>query len=1060
MKSKFTKLLCMCFGLILSAGAYAIDTYTPDLVWRGAAKDSSFNKTSLNWMTTIDSVTALPFTTGKKLLISYGLPNVVDTVNAVAITRNRRYLLLKENLELGGLVFNSPNAYTMGTTTLPTGEGNVLSGDFQMVQKGTGVVTLVGKGFTLNNTQGTLIENNSTLRVNGPGGTANAGNLIAETVFGPKVTFNNGSLMMGSSSNTTSTLLGYEKMKWDIDVLDNSTGTFTFDRYCTWEGKMTGSANTAFNLYIRCIREVFGGDVSNFKGTFNAGIDHSSDAGSLTLFTPVTGGPACVAFILADTAGVAEFNLDGTLHNILRRENYLAQRDTLKYTYATRYPLGMPDATVNLKDSVLMIWGSDLSTRSSETSMSHDNSICRIGALNGTAASILGSTKQGSGTSNHTWQIGSANTDAVFNGQIMNSGFKSKAGLTNNITKVGTGDWRLTNASHSFNGKIWVRQGSLTVLGRMTSNGKLAVDSGAVLKGSPNFTALSGIDIDGKLEIGGEASAHGIGNMTFGAGDINVNANAKIRIGLGQGNRCDNIKYAGITTFDPGATIEFFVEEGPVAAGDTFAVIIPISTALSASIVGTCNVIMQNGLVLDVTHLFDDPIWATADTKYLCGVVKVISNTNPGVYQSLPAAVTSVSPVAKSAVGVAGAIRVTYDKNILRGTGVITMGGVAFEPIIATNVATINFTGLAAEADSFDLVIPAGAIKESSNNAATAAYTVRFFHDKIAPSLVSQSVRADSVMTWEDSNISFTFSKGITIVNASGITINQTQFEKVKPSVNNAVLTLGTIGLNYGKSYTINIAAGALTDAVGNAGPAVSLNFATASPLRYDSIAALNGKIPTFLPINYDPIVTDTSKVFPLWSFVYSGGGSFANGEITWTSNNTNNKVMAAFWGDATKLNVSARRTGTDAVSLKIQEAVAESSVSKWRTIKELTNDDLTLTKQTFSFNMSPRVRFIKILPSTASATASVTISGYSVEGGPVSIKRTTGSSIRSYMVPNGLSIEGLTAGARVEVYDLTGVRKAALVANSSSMIVPVHGFGIVKITSEAGTTVIKALVK
>lgn len=1046
MKRMFTKILGMCAGLFLCAGVQALDSYTPDLIWTGA-KDTLFNETSLNWITPTDSMTALAFSTGKKLLVSNG-------------QAARRLLLMDKSLEAGGLVFDTPSAYSFATTTTAEGIGNTLSGDFQMVQRGAGVITMYGKGFTVANTKGTLIENNSTLRVNGPGGSANAGNLIAETAFGPKVTFNNGSLMMGSSSNTTSTLLGYEQMKWDIDVLDNSTGTFTFDRYCVWEGKMTGSANTAFNLYIRCIREVFGGDVSNFKGTINAGVDHSSDAGSLTLFTPVAGGPACVAFILADTAGVAEFNLDGTLHNVLRRENYLAQRDTFTYTYATRYPLGMSDGTVNLKDSVLMVWGSDLSIRSGGTSMTRDNSICRIGALNGTAASILGSTRQGNGSSVHSWQIGSANTDAVFNGQIMNSGFKSRSGLTNNITKVGTGDWRLTNASHPFNGKIWVRQGSLTVFGRMTSNGKLAVDSGAILKGSPNFTALSGVDIDGKLEIGAEASAHGIGNMTFGAGDINVTANAKIRIGLGQGNRCDNIKYASITTFDPGATIEFFVEEGPVAAGDTFAVMIPISTALSASIVGACNILIQDGLVLDVTHLFDDPLWATNATKYLCGVVKVISNTNPGVYVALPATVSSVSPVAKSAVGVAGSINVTYDKNIARGTGAITMGGIAFEPVISANLATINFTGLAAETDSFDLIIPAGAIKESSNNAATAAYTVRYYHDKIAPTLVSQSILADSVKSWEDGNITFTFSKGISIANSAAITINQTQFEMLKPSVNNTVLTLGTIGLNYGKNYTITIPAGAITDAVGNAGPAVSLNFSTANPLTYTDVVAFAGKPTVNLPISYDPILTDTSKTFPLWSYINSGAGSFANGEITWTSNNTNNKVMAAFTGIATKLNVSARRTGTDAVGLKIQEAVAESSVSKWRTIRELILDDLTLTKQTFSFNLNPNIRFIKILPSTASATASVTVTGYTVEGTPASIKQTAGLSIRSFNVANGLSLEGLTTGARVEVYDLTGVRKAAMVARSSSMIVPVQGFGIVKITSEAGTTVIKALVR
>lgn len=1054
----FTKILGMCFGLFLCAGVQAMDSYTPDLIWTGAAKDSSFNKTSLNWMTQTDSLTALPFTAGKKLLISNGLPNVVDSVNGIGITRNRRYLQLKDSLVLGGLVFDSPNAYTLGTWTYPNGTGREISGDFQMIQRGAGIINLVGKGFTVNNTQGTLIENNATLRVNGPGGSANAGNLIAETAFGPKVTFNNGSLMMGSSSNTTSTLLGYEKMKWDINVMDNSFGTFTFDKYCTWEGKMTGNENTAFNLYIRCIREVFGGDASKFKGTFNVGLDHSADALPLIQFTPVAGGPACVAFIFADTAGVAEFNADGSLHTVLRREDYLTQRDTLVYTYATRYPMGMPDASINLRDSVIMVWGSDLSTRSGETTLYRDGSICRIGALNGTAASILGSTRQGSSSTNHTWQVGSKNTDAVFNGQIMNSGFKSRSGLTNNITKVGTGDWRLTNANHTFNGKIWVRQGSLTVLGRMTSTGKLVVDSGAVLKGSPNFSAVSTTDIDGKLEIGGEASLHGLGTMTFGAGDVNVNANAKIRIGLGQGNRCDVIKYAALTTFDAGATIEFFVEEGPIAAGDTFAVLIPIAASATASVAGSCNIVMQDGLVLDVTHLFDDPIWAGSQ-KYLCGVVKVISNTNPGIYQSLPATVVSVSPVAKSPVGASGSIKVTYDKNIARGTGVVTMGGVAFEPVITTNVATINYSGLSAEADSFDLVISAGAILEAANSAATAAYTVRFFHDKIAPSLVSQSVRADSITSWEDANFTFTFSEGVTIANAAGITINQTQYEKVKPSVNNAVLTLGTIGLNYGKNYTINIAAGALTDNVGNPVSAVSLNFSTANPLTYTDVVAFNTRANVNLPIAFEPIPKDTAA-YPLWAHFNAGAGSFVDGEMTWTSNNSNNKIMSAFTGIATMFKVTARRTGTDPVGLKIQEAVAEASVSKWRTIKELTSDDLTLTKQTFSFNVSPNIRFVKILPSTASATASIIVSGYTVEGIPASIKQTTGSTIRYYVVTNGLALEGLTAGARVEVYDLTGVRKAAFVANSSSMVAPVKGFGIVKITSEAGTTVIKALVK
>jgi hypothetical protein len=158
MKRTFTKLLFMSFGLFLSAGIYAVDAYTPDLIWTGVAK---------------------------------GLSNVTDTVNGVAVTRNRRYLQLKDSLVLGGLVFNSTNAYTLGTWTTPAGNANVISGDFQMVQHGPATITMVGKGFTVANTQGSLVDNNSTLRVNGPGGSSIV-NLIAETAFGPKVTLNNG----------------------------------------------------------------------------------------------------------------------------------------------------------------------------------------------------------------------------------------------------------------------------------------------------------------------------------------------------------------------------------------------------------------------------------------------------------------------------------------------------------------------------------------------------------------------------------------------------------------------------------------------------------------------------------------------------------------------------------------------------------------------------------------------------------------------------------------------------------------------------------------------------
>lgn len=1062
MKKIFTKFVMAAAGLFLTAGVMAAD-YAPDLVWTGNALDSLWNKTSLNFKT-FSGETPAAFSTGKKLLFSAGLDNFRDTVGTVTRNINRRHIRLKDTLEVGGMVFDSPNEYTLFSDEITGGFGYVIKGDFQLVQKGTGMLTLKGMNLKLDNKQGTLIQN-GTIKVDGPKITNNQ---VAVTAFGPKVVLQNGHLLMGKGCNTTSTTTGYEQMKWDIDIPDNSFGTFTLDRYCTWEGKLTGSASTNFNINLRCVREVVGGDMSDFKGNINVGVDHSPEGPGNYIFYTAQSGFSCLAYVMADTFGIAEFAPGGKLANVYRRDNFKTLIDTSAriaqgYTYTTRYPLGTPDATINLKDSILMIWGSDLTLAAGASNMYRDNAVCRVGALNGTSMTILGSTRQGSGTTNHTWEIGALGTNSVFEGKIINSGFKSKSGLTNNINKVGKGDWRLTNAAHTFNGKVWVKEGSLTALGSFSTNGALVVDSGAVLKGTPNFSSVSSTTIDGTVEIGGEAEAHGLGSVTFGAGDVTFGKNAKIRIGLGQGSRCDKLNYFGLMKFDPEATIEFFVEEGPVVAGAQYQVIVPISTSSSASIETTAKVVCQDGLVLDYSKLFDDPIWS--DNKAMCGVVTVISNTNPGVYQSEAAKVKSVNPVEKSAIGTSGTIVLTYDKDIKRGTGNITVGDKTFEPVISGATATINYSGISNASDSTDLVVPQGSILDLFSGTACKAFSARYFNDKVVPTLTAQSVKNDSIISWGDASMTFTFSEDVKVANTAAFTIgSRSQCEKVKPTASGKVVTVNYVALNFGKNYTIDIPAGAITDAVGNPAGAISVKFSTKPlPVFAADSTALNGKPSTTLPIVQDTIV-NSGNVYPLWAQYSSGTsmyGSFANGEMTWNVNNSNNKIMAAFTGDAKSIYVTARRTGTGSVGLTIQESPAEASVAEWRTIQELTEDQLTTDKKEFGWNLSSGTRFIKIKPTVASTTNTLIISSYKVLTTPTSVEKPGIATFRYYNAEGGLVIDGLSGRTRIEVYNLAGMRTSTLTANSSSQFVPVSGFALVKVVSEnQGTTVIKAMVK
>ena len=239
----------------------------------------------------------------------------------------------------------------------------------------------------------------------------------------------------------------------------------------------------------------------------------------------------------------------------------------------------------------------------------------------------------------------------------------------------------------------------------------------------------------------------------------------------------------------------------------------------------------------------------------------------------------------------------------------------------------------------------------------------------------------------------------------------------------------------------------------------MSLNFKTQGyDKNMDDVTALNGKTSTTLPIEQYPLTAGDGGAYPLW--VQNKEGSFAEGTgVTWTSNNSGNKVMAAFTGNAQALYVWAKATGKEML-LTIQESPAEAGVVTWRTIREIDDWDLGENERRFEFALTPGCRFIKIKPSQASATSSIIITGYRVDDKPVALENADKNELVAFNVAGGLLLNGLTNGSKVEVFNLSGNRVAMYVAEGSEMFVSAEGFTLIKVTAKEGVQVLKAIAR
>ena len=183
-----------------------------------------------------------------------------------------------------------------------------------------------------------------------------------------------------------------------------------------------------------------------------------------------------------------------------------------------------------------------------------------IGELTGVATSGLG----GPPTSGRTvtWRVGGRNTDAVFNGSIVNS-----TGSTA-ITKQGTGIWTLTGAC-THTGATTVSAGALLINGSTTGSA-LTVQSAAALGGIGTVTGSVTFQSGAILEHGAiSATPLAItGNVTFGTNAI-IRPVAGIALGPGTYTL---LTYTGTRTGTP--TLSW---QAP--AGSTLAATFDLSTA-------------------------------------------------------------------------------------------------------------------------------------------------------------------------------------------------------------------------------------------------------------------------------------------------------------------------------------------------------------------------------------------------------------------------------------------------------------------------------------------------
>lgn len=211
---------------------------------------------------------------------------------------------------------------------------------------------------------------------------------------------------------------------------------------------------------------------------------------------------------------------------------------------------GFPNAGVNLANKVYMA-----AYNTQGASGANSSTVVKIGSLTGVVGSSVGS---------GTYQIGTDNRDAVFNGIFYD-------GAT--VTKLGTGNWTLTGAN-LMTSAVTINGGKLTVAnttGSATGTGTVSVNNTGTLAGSGSVAGSVVVYSGGTLSPGNNA----IGTLTIG-GSVVFQSNSKTSIEV---SGTTNDKFAVASSIVLKGTLEMINKGAEYQAGNSYT----IFTANSAS---------------------------------------------------------------------------------------------------------------------------------------------------------------------------------------------------------------------------------------------------------------------------------------------------------------------------------------------------------------------------------------------------------------------------------------------------------------------------------------------
>jgi autotransporter-associated beta strand protein len=481
--------------------------------WDGGGGDNNWSDAT-NWVGNVAPGNGYSLTFAGSMQLtpnmdgSYSINGVTFSNNAssfVISTANSSILTLT-----GGVTNNSANTQTLNvpiSMSAPqifnAASGNIAIGGAisdaggGLIKVGDNILMLLGT----NTYTGNTTISNGTVLINDPGELNNgayAGNITDIGAF----TYNS------SASQTLSGIIS------GIGTLTNNAGTLTLSSANSYSGGTTVSGGT-LNLNSGAtavpVNNAGSGGISLAGGTLLVTSTANSPntilsnaitvtASSTFALSPGTNNQAQITANVSGTGTLSVSIPSGDIMNIGGAAGQFAGfTGTLAFgTSAGQFKVRTA-SNLNFGNAIVDMGSGSTVILSKSSGIG--NTTQTFGAIKGGATTTL-SGPDASGAVTFTYNIGSLNTDAQFDGLIANGS------ATTTINKIGTGTWTLTHAN-TYTGNTTVSNGTLLVNGSLAAGSAVVVAAGGTLGGTGIINGA--VTVNGTIAPG----TNSIGTLTF-----------------------------------------------------------------------------------------------------------------------------------------------------------------------------------------------------------------------------------------------------------------------------------------------------------------------------------------------------------------------------------------------------------------------------------------------------------------------------------------------------------------------------------------------------------------